>query len=59
VSLDAGRPHLLLMPSRFALVVRTIAVGAVAVAGWLFPPALPIVAFEQSLTPRRRVHFAN
>src|SRR5918997_2139023 len=38
------------MPSRFALVVATIGVAAAAIAAWLFPRALPIVALEQSLT---------
>src|ERR687893_1757195 len=38
------------MPSRFALVVATIGVAAAAIAAWLFPRALPIVALEQSIT---------
>ncbi|HEX2281646.1 MAG TPA: CPBP family intramembrane glutamic endopeptidase, partial [Thermomicrobiales bacterium] len=38
------------MPSRFAVLVATVAVLAAAVAVWLFPRALPVVALEQSLS---------
>jgi len=37
------------MPPRVAIVAG-IAVAAAAIAGWLFPRALPIVALQQSLT---------
>jgi len=50
LSLDDRAPHLLLMKSRFALLLATIAVAAAAVAAWLFPRAMPIVALEQSLS---------
>src|SRR5918997_2179466 len=38
------------MQSRYAAIIGAIAIAAMAVAVWLFPRALPIVALEQSLT---------
>jgi membrane protease YdiL (CAAX protease family) len=36
--------------SRIAFVIATVAIIAAAVAAWLFPRAMPIVALQQSLT---------
>src|SRR5918992_2658324 len=49
LSLGTGPSHLRPMRPRFAIVAG-IAVAAAAIAVWLFPRALPIVALEQSLT---------
>jgi hypothetical protein len=38
------------MRARFSLVVVTVAIGAAAIAAWLFPRALPILSLEQRLT---------
>ncbi|MEO8333971.1 MAG: CPBP family glutamic-type intramembrane protease, partial [bacterium] len=37
-------------PTRIALVIAAVAIGAAAIGVWLFPRAMPIIALEQSLT---------